>query len=121
MAADTSRKLVFPLPWPAGSYRAARRAAWNKLHQVAPTLKVPPGATVELEFVLIPPGRRRPSADYLEGWLDATQQGFVDYLRCSPDCFSPTQRFASVPTPGGEVLVKLRVVPGPRSPQVKYA
>lgn len=110
MGADAGKLLVFPLPWPAGSLRLARRTACSKLLQVAPALRVPPGHVLELEFVLIPPGRRRPSPDYLEWWLDATRQGFVDYLRCAPEAIEQTHRFAKVPTPGGEVLVKCRVV-----------
>lgn len=104
------KRLIFPLPWPAGSLRCARRDARDKLMRVAPSLKIPPGHVLELEFVLIPPGRRRPSADYLDAWLEAVRTGFCDCLHCTTERLDFSHRFAKVPTPGGECLVKLRVV-----------
>lgn len=105
------KQYVFPLPWPVGSMRRARRDAWHKLLQVAPTLRVPAGAALEVEFVFIPPNRRKPSGDWLEAWREATRLGFLDFLRCGGELIVESHRLATVPTPGGEVLVKLRVVP----------
>lgn len=124
MAAD-GKTLVFPLPWSAHfspqfkdhwtqrarADREARKAACQALRQVAPLLTVPPGHVVELEFVFIPPNARAISAERLQARMTATRDGFADFLGCQSWHFYQTHRVAKVPTPGGEVLVKLRVCP----------
>lgn len=119
--------LIFPLAWPspylspnarvhwgkrARAVRDARKAAFLALRIAAPRLiKVPAGHAVELEFVFIPPNRRRFDDDGLAARMKASRDGIADYLGCDDHCFRQTHRVSTVPTPGGEVLVKLRVVP----------
>ena len=120
----TNETLVIPLPWPspdlspnargswAKRYRAsksARAAALVALRIAAPFLKVPPGHTVHIEYVFIPPNRRRFDDDNLAARMKPTRDGLADYLQCDDHCFVQSHRVAKVPTPGGEVLVKLRI------------
>lgn len=121
--------LVIPLAWPspylspnarihwskrAKATREARRTAYLAMRLAAPKLiKVPHGHVVEIEFVFIPPNRRRFDDDGLASRMKATRDGIADYLGCDDNCFVQTHRVATVPTPGGEVQVKLRISPAP--------
>lgn len=118
--------IVFRLDWPsphlspnarihwakrAQATREARKSGLLALRQAAPFLKVPEGHAVELEFVFIPPNRRRFDDDGLASRMKASRDGLADYLQCDDRCFRQSHRVSSVPTPGGEVMVKLRVCP----------
>lgn len=105
------KETIFPLPWPCGSFRAARRDACAKLRQVAPSLRIPPGAFLAVEFVFIPPsGRTRKLNEWLSSWCDATLRGLIDCFHTPGLQIRESRRVAKVPTPGGEVLVKVRVI-----------
>lgn len=124
--------LVIPLAWPsahlspnarvhwskrAKAVREARRAAFLALRLAAPTLiKVPAGHVVEIEFVFVPPNKRRFDDDGLASRMKATRDGIADYLGCDDNCFVQTHRVAKVPTPGGEVLAKLKISPAAEIP-----
>ena len=125
MAANDGRTLVFPLPWSAHfsphykthwtqraqADRETRRAACAALRRIAPLLTVPPGHVCDVEFVFIPPNGRAVSKERMAAHMEATRQGFADCMGCNVWHFEQRHRVASVPTPGGEVLVKLRIAP----------
>ena len=94
----------------AKAVKAARLNSWAALRHSAPLLRVPAGAVVELEFVFIPPNLRRFDDDGLAARMKAARDGIADALGCDDHCFRQTHRLSTVPTPGGKVLVKLRVV-----------
>lgn len=127
----TAEPLVIPLAWPsqelspnarvhwskrARAVREARRAAYLAMRLAAPKwIKVPHGHLVEIEFVFIPPNRRRFDDDGLAARMKASRDGIADYLGCDDNCFRQSHRVAKVPTPGGEVLVKIRILSGPET------
>jgi hypothetical protein len=122
---DSPRSYTFPLPWSdyfnanfqdhwtqrARADRIARVQARDALRKLAPTLTVPPGHVVELEFIFIRPNRRAVSAVRLAERVAALRHGFADALGCEVWHFRHSHRVAKVPTPEGEVLVKLALVP----------
>lgn len=127
---------VFPLAWPspdlspnarchwarkAKAVKSARKAAFLALRICAPLIKVPPGHVVDLEFVFIPPNRRRFDDDGLAARMKSARDGLADYLQCDDHCFRQSHRVSTVPTPGGEVLVKLRISPAPETPDESTA
>lgn len=119
------RLYTFPLPWSLTLYsafdthwtqraradRIARQQARDTLRRLAPTLTVPPGHVVDVEFVFIPPGRRALNAVRLSEHVAMLRCGFADALGCEVWHFYPIHRVSKVPTPNGEVLVRLSVVP----------
>lgn len=125
MAVNDGRTIVFPLPWSAHFHpqykthwtqrakadRLTRKAAFLALRRVAPLLTVPAGHVCDIEFVFIPPNGRAVAKDRMSDHMEAVRLGFADCLGCNVWHFDQRYRVAKVPTPGGEVLVKLRVCP----------
>lgn len=125
MAVHDGRTIVIPLPWSthfsprvqthwtqrAQADRAARKAAFLALQRVAPTLTVPPGHVCDVEYVFIPPNGRAVAKERLAQHMEALRLGLADFLGCNVWHFEQRHRVAKVPTPGGEVLVKLRICP----------
>jgi hypothetical protein len=125
MAAGDGKTIVFPLPWSAhfsGTFknhwtqraqaeREARKSACLALRRVAPTLTVPPGHIAYVEYVFIRPYLGTLSKKRLIAHMQAMREGFADCLGCHVWHFNESHRVAKVPTPGGEVLVKLRIAP----------
>lgn len=115
----------FWLPWPSKSLspnarvhwgvrakavKSARKGAFLLLRQAHPLLTVPDGHLVLIEFVFIPPDRRRYDDDNLVQRMKSARDGIADYLQVDDARFRQSQRVSSVPTPGGQVIVKLRFV-----------
>lgn len=121
---------AFKLPWPsrdlspntrifwakrAKAVKSARKRAFLQLRLAFPLLKVPDGHLVGLEFVFIPPDRRRYDDDGLAARMKAARDGIADYLQVDDHRFRQTHRVSSVPTPNGEVMVKLTILPAPET------
>lgn len=113
------------LPWPSyalspaaqcswaavlGAQKAAKRRAFSMFFKVHPLLKVPPGHLVWLEFVFIPPNRRRLSEDDYKGRVFYACQGVAQYLGIPDERIVVSYRFSPVPTPGGELIAKVRFI-----------
>lgn len=119
------RSITFPLPWSDYFYsvvqdhwtqraradRLARQQAYDTLRRLAPGLTVPPGHIVVLEIVFIKPNKRAVSAVRLAERVTALRHGFADALGGEVWHFNHSYRVAKVPTPNGEILVKLSMEP----------
>lgn len=114
------------LPWPdkalspnarvhwgrkAKATKAARSLAFLMMRRVHPTLRVKEGEVVALEFVFIPPNLRRYDDDGLATRMKAARDGIADYLQVDDHRFRQSHRLSTVPTPGGQVIVKLKILP----------
>lgn len=123
--------VTFWLPWPdkalspnarvhwaarAKAVKAARRLSFLTLRRDLPTLKVPEGCIVDLEYVFIPPNLRRYDDDGLAARMKASRDGIADFLQVDDNIFRQHHRLSKVPTPGGQVIVKLRFLPAPETP-----
>jgi hypothetical protein len=122
---SNGRTYTFPLPWSdyfsahfqdhwtqrARADRIARHQARDTLRKIAPTLKVPPGHVCEIEVVFIRPNKRAVSAVRLAERVSALRHGFADALGCEVWHFRHSHRVAKVPTPNGEILVRLAMLP----------
>lgn len=115
----------FWLPWPvkalspnarvhwgvyAKAAKSARKGAFLMMRQVHPLLKVPDNMVVDLEFVFVPPDRRRYDDDNLVHRMKSARDGIADFLQVDDARFRARHRVSAVPTPGGQVIVKLRFV-----------
>lgn len=122
--------VTFWLPWPdkalspnsrvhwtarAKAVKAARRLAFLILRRDLPTLKVPAGHIVDLEYVFVPPNLRRFDDDGLAARMKASRDGIADFLQVDDNLFRQHHRLSKVPTPGGQVIVKLKFLPAPES------
>lgn len=121
----------FALPWPdkalspnsrvhwatkAKATKAARRYAFLTMRKYLAVLKVPPDHIVDLEFVFIPPDRRRYDDDGLASRMKATRDGIADFLQVDDSLFRQRHRLSKVPIPCGQVLVKLQFFPAAETP-----
>lgn len=122
----------FWLPWPdkalspnarghwskrAQAVKAARRLSFLTLRQALPTLRVPDAWLVDLEFVFVPPDRRRYDDDGLAARMKSARDGIADFLQVDDNRFRQRHRISPVPTPGGQVIVKLRFFPAQETPE----
>lgn len=122
----------FWLPWPdkalspnarvhwsrrAKAVKAARKLAFLMIRQAHAVLKVPDGALIDLEFVFVPPDRRRYDDDGLAARMKSARDGIADFLQVDDNRFRQRHRVSSVPTPGGQVIVKLRFLPALETPE----
>lgn len=85
----------------------ARKAAFHGARRAAPLANPPPGGGAVLEFVFVPPTRRRYSVRNLLKLMTPTLDGIADYLGIDPALLRTHARISPAPTPGGAVLVKL--------------
>lgn len=121
----------FWLPWPdaalspnsrfhwavrARAVKRARKLAYLVMRRDLPTLKVPEGHLVDLEFVFVPPDRRRYDDDGLAARMKSARDGIADFLQVDDNLFRQRHRLSTVPTPGGQVIVKLRFFPASEIP-----
>lgn len=122
---------IFSLPWPdkalspnsrvhwaarAKAVKAARRLSFMVLRSLYPTLRVPDGASVHLEYVFVPPNLRRYDDDGLAARMKASRDGIADFLQVDDYRFRQHHRLSKAPTPGGEVIVKLWILPARKTP-----
>lgn len=129
-------EIVFPLPWPhpdlspnarvhfqrkARRVKAARRDAFYAVMKAAQGRRAETGGHVELELVFIPPNKRRFDDDGMVARMKSARDGIADYLKIDDYYFKFTHRVSTVPTPGGEVLIKVRLFPAPEIPEQSTA
>lgn len=117
--------VTFWLPWPekalspnarvhwatkARAVKAARKLAFLILRRDLPTLKAPEGCIVDIEFVFVPPDLRRYDDDGLAARMKSARDGIADFLQVDDHRFRQHHRLSKVPTPNGQVIVKLRFI-----------
>lgn len=125
----------FPLGYPSpdltprprrGVYLAQALAACNRAGRAAmlahaPTLKIPEGKALAVEFVFIPPFGRKAPKVACANFMIQTLQGIAAYLEIRWKSIQVTARVSRVPTPCGQVLVKCTVVSATALPAEKTA
>lgn len=97
----------------ARATKDARREGWLQARKSVPLLKVPPGHYIAIEWVFVPPNLRRYDDDNLLARMKPHRDGIAQYLGVDDGIFRSSHRVAKVPTPGGQVLVKIQVLPEP--------
>lgn len=99
----------------ARATKRAKREGWLAARLAVPLLKVPPGYVLLIEWVFVPPNHRRFDDDNLLSRMKPHRDGIAQYLGVDDNVFRSSHRVATVPTPGGCVLVKLQVLPAPEN------